>query len=72
MPKRGEDEALKNESQPEAQSEEPEEISEEEPPPPTEPRDTPKPKSPPPNWLCIVPFVHQVRVTKVLQVPNVC
>ena len=53
-------------------SEEPEEISEEEPPPPTEPRDTPKPKSPPPNWLCIVPFVHQVRVTKVVQVPNVC
>lgn len=32
MPKRGEDEALKNESQPEAQSEEPEEIPENEPP----------------------------------------
>ena len=32
MPKRSEDEGLKNESQPEAQSEEPEEIPENEPP----------------------------------------
>ena len=59
MPKRGEDEGLKNESQPEAQSEEPEEIPENEPPvedyDETEPpADEPTPvksdtKSPPPS-----------------------